>query len=141
MKALIVDVVILIAVALVGALATGWLMQGHKDKQLAGVGVNLSKCTDAAAASGTVLDTVQQDQANRLAELQRQVAQDQRALASRDVTIHQLRARAQTASRAIEETPRDHPDCAALARLSVCPAVAGQLWPDAYGSRPAPAAH
>jgi hypothetical protein len=141
MKTLILDVLILLAVAACGALATGWVMQHHQDTKVTASSVDLSKCTESAAASTAVLARVKSDDAAQIAQLNLQDQLNKTALAKRDATINQLRERAQAASRAIEEMPHAHPDCVALARMPVCPTVAGELWPDQADRRHPHPAH
>lgn len=64
----------------------------------------------------------------------------QAALDERDGLQHKLDAANAARDTALRKAAHDSPDCADLAHLPVCPAVADRLWPKAAGD-PADARH
>ena len=60
------------------------------------------------------------------------------ALKARDLQIQRLQREVDQRGAALERLSHDDPDCRALARVSVCPAVARRLWGKPAGDHHAP---
>ena len=139
LKQLALDLVILLLVADAGALAAGWLVSNHYAADLSAAHSATARCTDANDAGKKLLDKIKADHKNDQADLALQKQQAAQAQQANAATIKNLRRQAQDRYRAIEESPRGHPDCDALAHLAVCPAAARWLWPQAQGDHARPA--
>ena len=85
-------------------------------------------CVASIAGTGAALADLKQKYADLDERHQQMVRLGNNALAERDQQIDQLKADAAKRQTAIAEKAHD-PDCAALARLPVCPGIAEQLFP------------
>lgn len=136
-KQLVLDLVILLLVAAAAALAAGWTVSHFDSQAVATANSNASRCHDANQVAAATLARLQADHRADQAALAR-LRHNAAAAEKRNQTLKEhLRQRAQADHQAIEESPHAHADCAALARLGICPAVAGRLWPPANHRAPA----
>lgn len=97
-------------------------------------------CSNVVQAKQKALDKVADREATHALELKAVRAVATAALDARDDLQRKLAAQVRQRETDLRKTAHDHPDCANLAGLPVCPAVAGRLWPaapDAAGDHPA----
>lgn len=131
MNTVIAELVFALLLLLLGAVG-GYAYKQHQGDQALGTAQGDLRVCQAAATSK---DVAVQESKRRFDELQARhdkLLQDgELALAGRDAEIESLQREAEANRAAITELGNDDPDCAELAQLSVCAAVADRLWPDA----------
>lgn len=141
---------LLLAAALIGGLMWAGHRRGYDDGVAATQAAADGKV--ATAHDAVVQATAERDAtAQTLANVQRVLDAKKRelemadyyakaAMDARNALQKQLTAATAARADALRKAAHDSPDCADLARLPVCPAVAERLWPAAAGS-PASASH
>lgn len=95
-------------------------------------------CADQLQSKAAAMERVRAQLADLQERHTRALAAAQAALDARDAKLDSLTARVHARAGAIRRNADDDPNTAALARLPVPFALAGQLWPVAA---PAPTAH
>jgi predicted negative regulator of RcsB-dependent stress response len=113
-----------------GVIGYAWRGERNQDAISTAQG-NEQVCQSALKGNAAKLAEIK----GHLADLKKRhddmLAAADKTLAARDAEIKRLTDAAKARTTSIRNTAHDDPDCAPLARLAVCPAVAGQLWPAA----------
>jgi predicted negative regulator of RcsB-dependent stress response len=132
------SIAVLALVALSGV--AGYSYRGEVDHEamaLASSNVDVCKSTaEAKAAAVTLLQAKFDDLSTRH---EKALADAESAMDVRDQEIERLSTIAVARATTLRKASHDDADCAQLADLALCPAVADQLWPMApQGARAAP---
>jgi predicted negative regulator of RcsB-dependent stress response len=110
-----------------GVIGYAWRGERNQDAISTAQG-NEQVCQSALTGNAAKLAEIK----GHLADLKKRhddmLAAADKTLAARDAEIKRLTDAEKARTTSIRNSAHD-PDCAALARVAVCPAVAGQLWP------------
>jgi F0F1-type ATP synthase membrane subunit b/b' len=126
--------------ALVVAAFAGGFTYGHMRGVTGEARANHQAIEDAQAAAGDAHSALAKVEA-QLADLRQRHAQALAdaitAINSRDADVSALQTRLKARSKDLRGSVNESPDCADLARLPLCHAVADRLWPAPAASRSA----
>lgn len=136
-------VLICLLFALVFALGAGFGFVAESQRAanaIAAARSDTAVCASAAEAQTAALDELQAKLQAQAKQLDAVRAVAQMALDARDALQKKLEKQARERAYAVTRAAHANPECADLAHLPVCPAVAERLW-GAHASAGAPADH
>lgn len=124
-----------IAIAGVAALAIGFFFSGahwqasRDSEALSAANANGAVCESALTSKGDAVKEIQRQLDDLRGRHARALKDSERTLAERDAEIAVLTATANEKTTIIRKAAHDDAECASLARLPVCAAIARELWP------------
>jgi hypothetical protein len=131
MNRVIAELVFAILLLVLGAIG-GYAYKQHQGDQALGTAQgDVRVCVAAAEAQHLAVTEAQAAYADLKARHDKILRDGEQAIADRDAEIGSLQRDAEASRTAITELGHEDPDCAELARLPVCAAVADRLWPPA----------
>jgi hypothetical protein len=134
MKGLLIQLAAMLLLGIVGfGVGVHW-QSGHDANALATSRADTQACVNSAEASQSALDTLAQQSADRLQQLQHLRDAMSMALDQRDAAQARIAQLTSARSRDIKQAAHVSSDCQPLVDLPVCPAVARRLWGQVAGA-------